>query len=89
MQGLNGAGLNGPGLNQWLQNLRHRGLAYLPQRHQLSLGLNRSRIPLRLSQHPIPGGVPQLLLQFRLVAFPQRQLQTLQHFYQAALITAE
>jgi hypothetical protein len=55
-------GLNGAGLNQWLQGLRNRGLPHLPQLHQLSLGLNRSRIHLRPGQQPIPGGFAQLLL---------------------------
>jgi hypothetical protein len=44
--------LIGPVL-QWLKGLRNRGLPHLPQLHQLSLGLNRSRIHLRPGQsHP-------------------------------------
>ena len=35
--------LIGPVL-QWLKGLQNRGLTHLPQLHQLSLGLNRSRI---------------------------------------------
>ena len=53
--------LIGPVL-QWLKGLRNRGLPHLPQLHQLSLGLNRSRIHLRPGQQPIPGGFAQLLL---------------------------
>ena len=78
--------LNGTGLHQGLQGLRNRGLPHLPQLHQLSLGLNRSRIHLHPGQQPIPGGFAQ---QIRLVALPQRQLQILQRFVQAAQITSE
>jgi hypothetical protein len=39
-----GQGLNGAGLHPWLKGLRNRGLPHLPQLHQFSLGLNRSRI---------------------------------------------
>jgi len=71
-------GLNSSGLNQLLEGLRHRGLLHLPQLHQLGLGLDRSRIHLRPGQQALPGGVAQLLLQFRLVALQQRQQQILQ-----------
>jgi hypothetical protein len=71
-------GLNSSGLNQLLEGLRHRGLLHLPQLHQLGLGLDRSRIHLRPGQQALPGGVAQLLLQFRPVALQQRQQQILQ-----------
>ncbi len=73
-----GQGLNGAGLHQWLKGLRNRGLPHLPQLHQFSLRLNRSRIHLRPGQQPIPGGFAQLLLAASRIHAPQMTVERIQ-----------